>query len=320
MIQLFAASGHGLTPMPEGTPPGQALWIDLLRPTGEEVAEVERLGISVPSLQDMEEIEISNRLYRDQGHEFMTALLPGQTEAMGQASMPVTFISGHGRLVTVRHHSPRPFETFPLRAGRSSAGCASGEHLFLGLIEEILGRQADHLEGVSRTLDETSRAVFSGDATQKPAVLQSALLTIAAQGEILSRVTLGLMTLERAVAYFGQALEERPEAKALRAHAKARLRDLQALQVHADFLSGRLSQAMDATLGMVNLAQNMTVRILSVVAALFLPPTLIASAYGMNFSSLPAIAAAPWSFALSLVLMALSALATYLFFRWKNWL
>ena len=319
MIYLYAQDGAGLRELPPGNTPAEAVWIDLYHPTDAQAAEVGKLGLSVPSLDDMEEIEISNRLYREGGLDYMTAILPGQTMDRQQASMPVTFIIGAGRLVTVRHHAPRPFETFPTRADKSSTGCASANHLFLGLIEEILGRQADLLEGVGRALDASSRSVFNGDATQRPAILEEALVTIGAQGEVLSRVRLGLMTLERALAYFGQTLDEGPELRTLRAQAKARLRDLQALEVHADFLSARLSQATDATLGMVNLSQNMTVRIVSVVAVLFLPPTLIASVYGMNFHNMPELSTA-WGYPLSLALMVASAGATYLFFRWKNWL
>ena len=319
MIYLYAREGAGLRQLPPDAAPADAVWIDLYHPTEAQIAAVASLGLEIPTLSDMEEIEISNRLYREGGRDYMTAILPGQTMDRQQASMPVTFILGPDRMVTVRHHAPRPFETFPTRADKSATGCASPQHLFLGLIEEILGRQADLLEGVGKALDQSSRHVFTGDATQKPAVLEEALVTIGAQGEVLSRVRLGLMTLERALAYYGQTLGEAAETRALRTQSKARLRDLQALEVHADFLSARLSQATDATLGMVNLAQNMTVRIVSVVAVLFLPPTLIASVYGMNFHNMPELDTA-WGYPVSLGLMVLSALFTYLFFKWKNWL
>jgi magnesium transporter len=319
MIFLYGRDGSGLRQLPPDAKPAEAAWIDLYHPTDPQVAAVAGLGFSVPTLSDMEEIEISNRLYREDGLDYMTAILPGQTMDRQQASMPVTFILGPDRMVTVRHHSPRPFETFAARADKSSTGCTSSSHLFLGLVEEILGRQADLLEAVGKALDASSRHVFSGDATQRPAVLEEALVTIGAQGEVLSRVRLGLMTLERALTYYGQTLGDGAETRSLRTQSKARLRDLQALEVHADFLSARLSQATDATLGMVNLAQNMTVRIVSVVAVLFLPPTLIASVYGMNFTNMPELGTA-WGYPMSLGLMVLSGLATYLFFKWKNWL
>lgn len=319
MMYCYARGGAGLTLLQHDADVKEALWIDLYRPQPAQVERVEALGLSVPTLSDMEEIEISNRLYRDEGRDFMTVVLPGQTPEKAQAAMPVTFILGAGRLITVRHHAPRPFETFPNRAEKSSTGCATVGHVFLGLIEEILGRLADLLENAGKTLDITSRAVFDNHASQKTQILEKALTTIGGQGEVISRVRLGLMTLERALAYYTQTLDESAETRILRAQTKARLRDLQALEVHADFLSSRLSQTTDATLGMVNLTQNMTVRIVSVVAVLFLPPTLIASVYGMNFQHMPELATT-WGYPVSIALMVGSATATYLFFKWKNWL
>ena len=100
---------------------------------------------------------------------------------------------------------------------------------------------------------------------------------------------------------------------------KALTRDIQALEVHADFVSSRVALASDATLGMINLVQNSTVRIVSVVAVLFLPPTLIASVYGMNFRVMPELDQS-WGYPMALGLMVASAVGTYLFFKWKNWL
>ncbi len=319
MIFLYSRAGAGLTELPPDAPIETAVWVDLYRPTEAQIERVNALGISVPTLADMEEIEISNRLYREAGADYMTVVLPGQTPDREQVISPVTFILTPERMVTVRHHAPRPFETFAARADKSSTACKTTRHIFLGLVEEILGRQADLLEGVGHALDATARMVFGKDAPQKPSVLQQALQSTAAQGEVLSRVRLALLTTERMVAYFGQSLEEASETRTLRAHVKSRLRDLQALEVHADFLASRLAFATDATLGMVNLSQNMTVRIVSVVAVLFLPPTLIASVYGMNFRAMPELEAS-WGYPMSLALMVGSALATYLYFKWKNWL
>lgn len=319
MIYLYAPGQRGLESLPPGTDVRQAAWIDLYCPTEAQIAEVETLGISLPTLADMEEIEISNRLYREAGADYMVVVLSGLSPEQQPVTAPVAMILTATQLVTVRHHSPRPFETFPARADKSSAGCRGAGALFLGLVEEILGRQADHLEAVGRELDATARRVFGPSAAKRPDVLEQTLTTIGAQGEVLSRVRLGLLTMERAMAYYLQSLDERPEGKQLRTHVKARLGDLQALEVHGDFLSSRLSFAADATLGMVNLAQNVTSRILSVVAVLFLPPTLIASVFGMNFARIPTLDA-HWGFALSLVLMVGSAALTYAVFRWRHWL
>ena len=320
MLFAYALDAGRLRQLPPGDDLATAIWIDLYRPQPEQIALVSALGVNVPTLADMEEIEISNRLYHEDGADYMTAVIPGQTPAKEATAGPVTFIVGNGRLVTVRHHAPRPFETFADRAQRSAAGCATADRVFMGLLEEIVARQADLLEATGRVLDETAKGVFSsGDGRKRPDTLQSALQRIGLQGEMLARVRLGLLTLQRAVGYYGQGVQLRPEHKDMREIIKATTRDIQSLEVHVDFLSNRVGLITDATLGLIDLAQNATVRIVSVVAALFLPPTLIASVYGMNFAYMPELQTT-WGYPGAILLMIASALVTYLYFKWKRWL
>jgi magnesium transporter len=315
MLRAFAMEGRGLKRLAEGVPLTQAVWIDLFSPAAEDVAELSGLGIAVPSLADMEEIEISNRLYREGGCDYMTVVIPGHTADGVQIAAPVTFILTAERLITVRHHAPRPFDTFAERADRSSAGCAGPRRVFLGLAEEIVARLADHLEGAGRLLDRIAGEVFG----ERPGDLREALRAIGREGELLARVRLGLLTVERMLSTYGVWVDENVEGPGLRPLLKGLMRDIQALEVHADFLSGRVSLATDTTLGMVNLEQNKTVRIVSVVAALFLPPTLIASIYGMNFAVMPELAQ-PWGYPVALGLMVGSAGATWAYFKWRGWL
>ncbi|WP_405406404.1 magnesium transporter CorA family protein [Paracoccus sp. Ld10] len=297
-----------------------AVWIDLIQPGDAEMAQLRKLGVPVPSLAEMEEIELSNRLYREDGLDYMTAMLPGERAGGDRISMPVTFILSADRLVTVRHHSPRPFLTYPERAERSALGCGTPDRLFLGLIEEIIARLADILEGAGRTLDQTTAAVFERQAVAAASDrLQAALQDVGREAETMARVRLALLTVERMLAFYTATLEERPEERRLRAATRAQMRDVQALEVHADFLGGRVSLAVDTTLGLINLQQNNTVRILSVVAALFLPPTLIASIYGMNFTNMPELDQ-PWGYGFALVLMGATTLGTWRFLRWKGWI
>ena len=129
-------------------------------PCQPRLRQVAALGVDVPTLADMEEIEISNRLYREPGADYITVVLPGQTETKEQTAGPVCFILTPKRLITVRHHAPRPFETFPGRSDKGGTGCDTPEKLFLGLMEEIVGRLADLLEGAGRGLEEAYRAVL----------------------------------------------------------------------------------------------------------------------------------------------------------------
>jgi magnesium transporter len=297
----------------------EALWIDLYRPLPEQAEAVAALGVTVPTLEDMEEIEISNRLYREGGIDYLTVVLPGLSTTKTPMSGPVTFILMPQRLVTVRHHAPRPFETYPDRADKVGPGCGSPDRVFLGLLEEIIGRLADLLEGGGKALDQVTRSVFQPESGPRSELLQGALQKIGMEGDLIGRVRLSLLTLERAISFFTQSIADRAAAEPLRPVVKALTRDIQALEVHADFLSSRVALATDATLGMINLAQNSTVRIVSVVAVLFLPPTLIASIYGMNFEVMPELAWY-WGYPLALVMMFGSAAGTYLFFKWKHWL
>jgi magnesium transporter len=250
----------------------------------------------------------------------MTVVLPGMSETKQPMTGPVCLILGHGRLVTVRHHVPRPFETFPERADKSSAGCSCAEEVMLGLLEDIVGRLADILEMSGRALDQLSTEIFAADDSPgKPQALARVLEKVGREGDLLGKVRLSLLTLDRALGFFGQTLGARAKGDGFRQHVKALTRDIQALEVHGDFLSNRVALASDATIGMINLVQSSTVRIVSVVAVLFLPPTLIASLYGMNFEAMPELSQ-PWGYPYALGLMLASAIGTYAFFRWKNWL
>lgn len=326
MLYAYVTRNGRITRLERDADLAQAIWIDLIQPGEAEIAALRGLGVAVPSLAEMEEIEISNRLYRENGLDYMIAVLPGERADGSRAAMPVTFILSDDRLVTVRHHSPRPFLTFPERGERSTLGCGTPDRLFLGLVEEIIARLADILEGSGRVLDETSAGVFerravSGRQRGRGGAdrLQEALRVVGREAELMARVRLGLLTVERILAFYIAIVEDRAESGKLRPVIKGQLRDVQALEVHADFLSSRVGLTVDTTLGMINLEQNNTVRILSVIAALFLPPTLIASIYGMNFAAMPELDKS-WGYPMALGLMLATAVATWLFLRWRNWL
>lgn len=319
MLYAYASVGAGLTAQPTEGELSQALWIDLYRPLESQVRAVAALGYDIPTLDDMEEIEISNRLYTDRDTVYMTAVLPGHLPDGESVSMPVTFIVNAQRLVTVRHHAPRPFETFPTRADRSSSGCSTPERVFLGLVEEIVARLADISEGVGKALDATAGRVLGKPPTAEPDFLQTALVTIGQQAELMGRVRMGLLSLDRILVYHAAAIPLRAEAHGAKASRAAIQRDIQALEVHADFLTSRIGMTIDATMGMIGLQQNERVRILSVITALFLPPTLIASFYGMNFQIFPSL---NWQLGLPVALgmMVVSVGGVLALLKYKNWL
>ena len=300
----------------------EALCIDLCKPEAEEAIAVAPFVPEVPSLADLEEIEISARLYREGPFSVMTVMVPGisREDDVSPITGPVAFILGQGHLVTVRYHSPRPFETYAPRAEKVGLGCEGAERVFLGLCEEIIGRIADLLELSGKALDGITRQIFTTEGmAPEAAVLQKALTISGQQSDMVGNCRLSLLTIERALSFFLVGLEDHGKSDALRATIKGLTRDIQSLEVHGDYLSSRVAQATDATLGMINLAQNTTVRIVSVVAVLFMPPTLIASIYGMNFRMMPELDVA-WGYPFAMGLMLAAALTTWFVFKWKKWL
>lgn len=318
MLNAYQVTNGALVALSGDTPLAKAIWIDLFHPTETESASVAALGIDVPTLADMEEIEISNRLYREGPLDFLTVVLPGHSASNEPISGPVTFILSRDRLVTVRHHAARPFETYPARADKTGPGCRSAHALFLSLIEEVTGRLADLLESVGRSLDQLGRTIHEPPRRRRSEDrLAVALRHLGREGHLVGILRLSLLTLDRALGFYDQS--DRSDDPALEPALKALRRDINALEVHTDFLSSRVAQATDLTLGMINLAQNATFRILSVVTVLFSPPLLIAGIFGMNFKSMPELEQ-PLGYPTALVAMVVSSVAAWLYFRWKNWL
>lgn len=299
-----------------------AVWLDLMSPSKEEEAAVEaRLGIDVPTREEMEEIEVSSRLYQENGAVFMTATLPAQTDQDQPVMGPVTFILAGQRLITVRYHEPRAFVTFPLRAARVNLGCSNGEAVLLALLEAVVDRLADVLERAGHEIDATSHVVFQRQGARNSASrdFQSTLEDIGRKGDLTSKIRESLVSLERLIGYLAQVTLQRKSDADIRARVKTLARDAQSLNDHVSFLSQKTTFLLDATLGMVNIEQNSIIKIFSVAAVALLPPTLIASVYGMNFRYMPELSW-PYGYPLALALMVTSAILPYLYFKRRGWL
>jgi len=319
MLHAWAREGEGLVRLAPGEGLGRAVWIDLLAPDAAETAALAALGVAVPTRTEMEAIKLSSRLHRAGGLEVMTAVLPGDTLEREPTAGPVTFILGPARLVTVRHHAPRPFATYPGHAAGVGPGVADPDRLFLGLVTEIIGRQAELIVAVGRSLEEVGRRIFAEERRHRDTALRATLRQIGRQTEAIGRVRLALLTVERMLGFHLQALDGRGHGQGSRGIVAAMTHDIRALEDHADQLAARADYVSEATLGLISLAQAQTTKIVSVVAVVFLPPTLIASVYGMNFAAMPELAW-PWGYPLALALMVASALGTWFVFRWKGWL
>lgn len=301
-----------------------ALWYDLLSPTLEEVQEVEAaLHIAIPTREEMEDIELSARLYQEDGAAFLTMTALTNLDSDESAKMPVTFILRGPTLVTVRYADAKPFAAFCHRALRGNGhSYESGEDVMLGLIESVIDRMADVLERLGNEIDAISREVFrskKATSNKKTRDLEAVIEQLGRKGDFLSGVRESLVSVSRLVAYHA-AIETptRRPSKETRQVVKLVQRDASSLGDHAAFLSGKINFLLDATLGLINLEQNQIIKIFTVASVVFLPPTLVASVYGMNFELMPELQwhlGYPWAVGL----MILSALVPFLYFRRRGW-
>lgn len=298
------------------------IWIDLVQPNEEEEAQLEQhLGVGIPTRDEMEEIEISSRLYKEEGAVFMTAILPAHTDNDEPDMQPVSFILAGQHLITVRYHDPRAFQTFPQRAAKVAMGLDTGEGVFIGLLEAIVDRLADILERAGRDVDQISRQIFRHRTRQvvETKNFQTTLETIGRKGDLISNILDSLMTLDRLSGFISQHTSGKDDPQGHRARVKTLTRDIRSIADHAGFLSQKITFLLDATLGMISIEQNSIIKIFSVAAVVFLPPTLIASIYGMNFEHMPEL---EWlvGYPFAIGLMILSAIFPFLFFKRQGWL
>ena len=331
----------------DGVIPEETVWIDLLDLSKEEENNVEKfLGINVPSRDEMHEIEVSSRLYQKDNAIFMTAILVIKSEILDPEIHVVTFIIVGNRLVTVRYADSIPFRSFITGVEKLPANRQTAHSLLIGLLDCIIDNIADILEGVGKDIDGLTRKIFHRrkhtiEETDYQEVLenldglsrkmfpkkniyskekpdyQEVLEKVGCTDDIASKTHESLVTLSRMVSYLAQS-----QLVTIEGGAYVRLstlaKDVSALSEHVNFLSNKVTFLLDATLGMINIEQTNIIKILSVAAVVFLPPTLIASYYGMNFVLMPEL---KWHYGypMAVCLMVLSSYLPYKYFKRKKW-
>jgi magnesium transporter len=302
--------------------PENAVWIDLVKPTAEEDHAVERLaGIAVPTREDMQEIEISSRLYIENGARYMTATLMCAADTENPRTTAVTFILANHRLVTVRYDAPKPFMLVENKLARSSAPGITGEMVLMELLDAVIDRNADILERAGSDMDTISHDIFEPEGAARTGHAKrysDILIAIGRKGDLTSKVRESLVSIGRVVTFINAAVEVK-WSKDMREQLKTMQRDVTSLTDHASYLSNKITFVLDAMLGVVNLEQNNIIKLFSVMAVVLMPPTLIASIYGMNFKIMPELEW-PHGYTFALVAMLLAAVGPYVFFKWKKWL
>ncbi|MDQ0470682.1 magnesium transporter CorA family protein [Labrys wisconsinensis] len=321
MLSAYGAEGGALTPIGnDAAAVRRAVWIDLVSPTREEEKLVEAsIGVEVPTREEMREIEPSSRLYVENGSRFLTAVLVMKTDTGVPSVTAVTFILHGDALVTVRYDDPKPFALYCARAAKPDSTGATGEAVLGGLLDTIVDRLADILEKVGDDLDALSRSVFAPDSDDHARFYKEDMRALGRRADLISKARESLVSLARLLLFLTADIEGAAPVRTLQADVRTMRRDVESLALHADYLTSKAQLLLDAVVGMVSIEQNNIIKIFAVLSVVLMPPTLVASIYGMNFKVMPELDWS-WGYPAALAVMAFAGALPYLYFKWKRWL
>ena len=291
------------------------IWVDLIAPSKKEREWVREIfDLVLPDTDDLTDLEESARFYIDDGgevHLHSDFLLDTEQESR---NVPVAFILHKGVLFSVRDEELAVFRLQRLRARIQPGYVSNGTDLLLDLYAADVEYSADALESVYASLEKVGKNVLSPDVTDELAA--AILADIAREEDLNGRIRRNVLDTRRALSFLmrGRLLsnEQHEDARQI-------LRDIDSLDGHTAFIFGKINFLMDATVGFININQNKIVKIFSVASVALLPPTLIASIYGMNFKFMPELES-PLGYPLAIMLMVVSVAVPIWYFRKKGWL
>lgn len=290
----------------------KADWIDVHTPDEDERNLLQRLlHTDVPEFDEVEEIEASARCFVDQAGIHVHSLFLTQTEGRHD-TISVACILQSRRLITIREDDVADFRLIRMRARRGQVEANSPAELLVTLFEQKMENHADSLEDLHRQLEDVSYMVLEDEEAE----LDEAIGKLARLEDSNGKIRLCLMDSQRDISFLLRHLRSASEhADTLREI----MRDIETLMSHTTFLFDKINFLMDSTQGFINIEQNQIIKIFSIAAVVFLPPTLVASIYGMNFDVMPELhwlGGYPWA----LGLMVMAGIAPYLYFKKKGWL
>jgi magnesium transporter len=303
----------------EPVPPG-AVWLDMVEPTVSEDQKVELfIGCKVPSRADPDFTEPPES-YAENGVRYLHGSFVSEPEGTPDVT-GVTFVLTPTTLVTVRYDPGDAFELFGQKLCKSGAQTLHPDAVAVGLVNTIVNRSARALNKVGVELDSIASTVFraKGDQSARSKIYSATLDALGREDEKISSLRESLVSIERLLLFLLSEGRSADAPKPVREATKAALRDMQSLEQDASFKAQKVQFLLDATLGLINLAQNDIIKLFSVLAVIFMPPTVIASIYGMNFKAMPELEWR-WGYPFAILLMIAAAIGPYLFFRWKKWL
>lgn len=316
MINAFAVEDARLIRIddPKDQQLNNALWLDLIEPTIQERQRLQDcLDQSLASFLELEDIESSARFFEDEDGLHLHSFFYCEDENDYADLASVAFTLRDGRLFTLRNRELPAFRLYRMRSRNQWLGECNAYEVLLDLLETKIEQLADVIETVYADLEKLSRVILEGKQGEE---FDHALATITEQEDTSSKVRLCLMDTQRALSFLVR--KTRLPATQLE-QARDILRDIESLQPHNESLFQKVNFLMQAAMGFINIEQNRIIKIFSVVSVIFLPPTLVASNYGMNFGNMPELHF-KYGYPLALLLMGLAAFAPYWYFKRKGWL
>ncbi len=301
----------------------QPIWVDLESPTLEEKRWVKQYyGLSIPEDAMDEDIEESARFYEEDNGElhirsdFLIAddAQPRTVRVAFILNQHNTGLRSCGVLFSIHDEDLPVFRLLRMRARRAPGLISDAKEVLLKLFDADAEYSADTLEGIYDELEKAGKLVLAGDVTD--ALAGEVLGAIARQEDLNGRIRRNAMDTRRAVSFMLRSRMLNPEQFE---EARQILRDIDSLDSHTAFLFDKINFLMDATVGFININQNKIIKIFSVASVALLPPTLIASLYGMNFQYMPELTQ-KWGYPYALALMVASALVPMWYFRRRGWL
>jgi len=304
--------------------PDGATWIDLEEPTDEEEKLVERcVRLNVPTQEELAEIEPSSRLYERDGALYMTiSALCGIADG-DPTTTPLGFVLANDRLVTVRYATPKPVRLFMEHVRREPELARDATTVMVRMLDAIIDRLADELEGLGTELERISAHIFERRLEDRriPATRLTALLTRIGRAQtLLAKIRYSAVSTSRMLSFLGgSSMLHQDVQKDARRHVESLYTDVTSLSEHASFQSDNLTFLLDASLGLISVEQNAAMKLFSWAALIFLPPTLVAGIYGMNFHHMPELSwLYGYPFALTLVIA--SAVMPLWYFKRRGWI
>jgi magnesium transporter len=295
-------------------------WIDLRKPDEAKLREVEAMtGLSLPRLEDLQEIESSSRLYVEGDALFMSfPVLTPYRHGEPTRSVPVGLVLQPNRLVTL-HYADAPIFDQAIERARVIAQPTNTDDIFVTVLEEVVERVADVLERANEEMDRISQQIFRETPEQGgvTAEMRRTLRGIGRIGELVTKLRETMLGISRMLPFLATHAGWMPDK--LKPRLETVRLDVRSLLDHDTHLSQRVQFLQEATLGFINIEQSNIIKIMTVVSVVAMPPTLIASIYGMNFEHMPELKWV-WGYPLSLAMIVFSAVLPLLWFRSRRWL